>query len=66
MDKLLTMERALEVQSDQLRQWKKVLTKHAYQLLCEYCERRNQDAVRPSQVPRGVDLTSFIENLKND
>lgn len=57
-----TVQRALNIQADQLAGWKSVLKDEVYQNLHEYATRYNHKAETGWDVPRGTDLSNHVGN----
>jgi hypothetical protein len=62
MEKTFTIDDAIIIQQDQLREWKKVLTPEAYGDLRRHAEQNNKTAKNPNQITRGSDLSVFVNN----
>ena len=65
----LTVERAFEIQEEQLEHWEAVLKPHVYRDLCVHCLMKNQEVVKSEQpdgmyVFRGSDMDNFVANYK--
>jgi hypothetical protein len=57
-----TVDKAIIIQQDQLREWKKVLTPEAYGDLKRHAEKNNRTAKSTHHITRGSDLSVFISN----
>lgn len=57
-----TVDKAIIIQQDQLREWKKVLTPEAYGDLRRHAEQNNRTAKRTEDIIRGSDLSVFVTN----
>jgi hypothetical protein len=64
MERAFTMDDALKIQMDNLKQWKKVLNQSTYiKLLDEVIILNNKGYSSPYDVCRGSDITSILQNL---
>lgn len=61
----VSREKAIEVQTDDLKMWKKLLNEETYLLLEKHCERENAFTVTGSKIERGTKLGLFLMNLNN-
>ena len=59
-----TLERAFEIQQEQLKYWETVLNPKVYEDLVEYTKRNNDKVTDPYKVVRGADLDHYIANYK--
>lgn len=59
-----TVERGIEIQSQQLKRWKRTLKKKVYDALVEYATETNGKAIDGYGIRRGSDLSSFIANYQ--
>lgn len=63
MSKELTIEKALNIQFQQVVKWSKVLNADAYLMLLNEISKRNAEGYKsPSEVFRGTDIEIFIYN----
>ena len=60
----LTMERAIEIQLQQLEEWRSKLNEECYFDLKEKANLSNQLVTSPYGVFRGSDMSNFIANWK--
>ncbi len=65
MEKEFTIDKAIRIQLDQLRDWRKVLTPEAFGDLRIHAEQNNRTAKDPKQIIRGNDLSVFVENYSH-
>ena len=61
-----TVNKAIIIQQDQLRTWRKVLTPEAFGDLRIYAEQNNRTAKDPKEIIRGSYLSTFVENYSID
>lgn len=57
-----SVEEGIEVQTEQLKEWKSVLIPEVYEALEEYAKRKNHLAQSGFDICRGTDLSSYIKN----
>jgi len=55
-------EAAIQIQTEQLNNWKKVLQPEVYEALHEYALRDNSKATDGYQICRGSSLSCYVEN----
>ena len=65
----LTVERAFEIQREQLGHWEKVLKPEVHRDLCMHCLAKNQELMKSENpdgmhVFRGSDMDTFVANYK--
>lgn len=60
-----TVQKAILIQQDQLKSWKKVLIPEAFEDLRAYAEQNNVTANNPNKIIRGSDLSVFVTNYSN-
>lgn len=60
----LTIERAIEIQAEQLKRWEAVLKPEVYRDLKAHCDHDNKGATAGKYVFRGSDMDNFIANYK--
>jgi uncharacterized iron-regulated protein len=65
MNNTFTIQQAIEIQTEQLLRWKKVLKDEVYQELEKWAKEGNDKILIPTSIRRGSDLTNFIENYHN-
>jgi hypothetical protein len=66
-DAKFTMQDALNIQADHLKQWEAVLSPEAYKRLLAEATRLNADGYKtPSNVFRGYQIDNFMGNLMRD
>jgi hypothetical protein len=56
------VEEGIEVQTEQLKEWKSVLIPEVYEALEEYAKRKNHLAKSGFDICRGSDLSNYIGN----
>lgn len=65
MDKyVVTMEKALQAQAEQLVEWKQKLIPECYDALCKWAMGKNDEVTKGDHIRRGHQLTTFVENWK--
>ena len=57
-----TLQHGLEIQAEQLANWKSILIDEVYEALYEYATRLNHLAETGYDVRRGTDLSTYIAN----
>lgn len=57
-----SVEKGIEIQTEQLEKWKSVLITEVYEALEEYAKRKNHLAECGFDICRGTDLSSYIAN----
>lgn len=62
MDKQFTLKEALQVQADQLKEWKSILKPEKYKLLETYALKNNKGKVSPYHIFRGTDISNWVAN----
>jgi len=62
MEKDFTVNDAISIQQDQLREWKKVLIPEVYGDLRNYAEETNRTEKKPNSIRRGNDLSTYVTN----
>jgi hypothetical protein len=58
----LTIKRAIEIQAEQLAEWKTKLLPHVYNALVEWAHQTNETETDPYKIRRGSDLNYYVLN----
>jgi 5-methylthioribose kinase len=58
----LTVEKAIEIQTEQLKRWEAVLKPEVFANLKAHCEHDNKAATQGKYVFRGSDMDNYIAN----
>jgi len=61
----LTIERALEIQQEQLNAWEKVLKPEVFRDLKAHCDHDNKAATAGKYIFRGSDMDNFVANYNH-
>jgi len=61
--KTLTKTKAIQIQNEQLTQWKTVLKKDAFNALYDWAKETNDTVTNPYSIRRGSDLSVFVSNF---
>lgn len=64
--KEFTVKTGIQVQNENLSEWKMVLNEETYTALEEYAKSTNKDAKNGHQIRRGNALTEFVLNYANE
>ena len=57
-----TFQKAINIQDQQLAEWKKKLVPELWDALWEWAKETNDQVTDPNQVRRGTDLDCYIKN----
>jgi hypothetical protein len=60
--KTFSVEQGIEVQTNQLKDWKQLLKDEVYKALELYAKKDNHKAIDGYDIRRGVDLSNFVGN----
>lgn len=60
----LTVEKAIEIQQEQLKHWESVLKPEVFRALKAHCDHENKAAIKGIYVFRGSDMDNFVANYK--
>jgi hypothetical protein len=61
-----TIDNAIEIQSEQLLKWKKVLQTDVFYEMLDYCQKTNVIAKNTYDIQRGTNLDQWIHNYMNN
>ena len=62
MEKEFAIQDGIDIQTQQLQEWKLVLLPEVYSALEEYATRKNHEAKLGYDIVRGTDLISYVRN----
>ena len=57
-----TIEKAIEYQTEQLQQWKRILIDSVYRDLEQWAKANNETVTNPYHIRRGTDFDQFVFN----